>query len=464
MNRKDFIRTVAAATGAMAFSGVSKKAEAAEKVRRRRKDPVPDALTERRHEARWRIRRVIVNNDGNDDICSAEETISRELYLAKRTMGLVGTHVDTVCYCGGLTFTSNGSRDPNRLVFQRLGKDRFAHQMDAMGFDPFQVQLDFCHQHGMEFFWSHRMNDNHDAKRPNLITPFKKAHPDWLVGRDGPLKKRCGDTCFDYTLPQVRAMATEVVLTIANLYDVDGIELDFFRHPAFFRSQFMGQEVSEEECGMMTEMIRDIRRGLDVVGKRRGRPILLSVCVPDSVGFSRAIGLDWPLWAREDLIDLLVGADYLKFEPWAHFASTACELKIPCYARMEQRRLTLMDASLSSQSTPEAKLTEATRQLWRDEAYAAWVSGVNGIYTFNRFDPMSDLFTTLGDPYTLAAKGAQPRESYSTARGGYNSPGFWLNGGGKYLRIPDKPHYAIPYGFPNSDSSPADSVFDGKTL
>lgn len=456
MNRKEFISSITAATGAMAISGVSTKIEAAEKAQRRGKGVPKDGFAELRHEARWRIRRVICNNDGNDDICSAGETVSRELFLAKRTMGLVGTHVDTVCYCGGATFTSVGAKDPNRFVQQRMGKNLFADKMDAMGFDPLKVQLDFCHQHDIEFFWSHRMNDNHDSTRPQLVTPFKKAHPELLVGRDGPMKMRCGDICFDYTLPQVRAMATEAILSIASLYDVDGIDLDFFRHPAFFRSQFMGLEVSDEERGMMTDMIRDIRRGLDSVGKRRGKPILLCVSVPDSVGFSRAIGLDWPQWASEDLIDILVGADYLKFEPWANFASKARELGLPCYARMEQRRLVLMDSSLSSHSAPEAELNDATEQLWRDEAYAAWISGMNGIYTYNRFDPMSDLFTTVGDPYRLAALGAKPRESYGIAKGGYNCPDFWLSGGSKYMRIPDNPVYSLPCRFPYSESLPAE--------
>ncbi len=452
MNRKEFISSVAAATGAMALSGVNGKVEAAEKSRKTKEDRALDKLTERRHEARWRIRRVICNNDGNDDICSADEVITRELFLAKRTTGLVGTHVDTICYCGGVTFSSNGAKDPNRFVQPRLGKERFAKDMDAQGFDPMEVQLNFCHQHGIEFFWSHRINDNHDRRHSKLLTPFKKEHPELLVGRDGPLKKKIGDTCFDYTLPQVRAKSVETVLDMASIYDLDGIELDFFRHPAYFRSQFMGQEVSEEETEMMTEMVREIRRGLDAEGMRRGRPILLCVCVPDSVGFSRAIGLDWPKWAREDLIDILVGADYLKFEPWANFAALARELKLPCYARMEQRRLVLMDDSLSSQSKPEAKLTDETEQLWLDEAYAAWVSGVNGIYTYNRFDPMSDLFRTLGDPYRLAAMGAKPRESYGIARSGYNCPEFWLDNGSQFLRIPKEPHYDLPCRFPGSDS------------
>ena len=99
-------------------------------------------------------------------------------------------------------------------------------------------------------------------------------------------------------------MVFHVIEENCTRYDIDGIDLDFYRHPHFFRPQMVGDPVTQAHCDVMTGFLRCIRAMTENVGRRRGRPLLVIVRVFDSVDYSRAIGLDVERWISEDLIDM----------------------------------------------------------------------------------------------------------------------------------------------------------------
>ena len=61
----------------------------------------------------------------------------------------------------------------------------------------------------------------------------------------------------DYAVPEVRAHYLSIVTELANLEFVGGVELDFYRHPTFFRV-----DDAYSNCYMMTDFMQRCRAAL----------------------------------------------------------------------------------------------------------------------------------------------------------------------------------------------------------
>ena len=430
MNRREMLKYLAALGLAPLATGYEKAAAAVAP----KNDPgrengtgKSDEMLEARKRARRRTRRIIMNNDGNDARWNESKPVTPELFLSRRTQGLVDSQVDSVFYCSGVTNVHHHKSSVSERQ-TNSGKGYLADELARLGTDTLSVITDFCHQHGKEVFWSLRMNDTHDSGQEyEFISAFKREHPELIVGKKGVKTPVLSGrwSAFDYGQEPVRRLIIAMLDDVVTRYDIDGVELDFFRHPHFFKAQFLGEPVTQADCDKMTAMIREIRDLCDREGKRRGKPVLIAVRVPDSLGFAKAIGLDWEQWLREELIDLVTAADYLKFEPWAHLAAIGRQYDVPVYACIEQRRLL-------GGGEPESTSEE---ELWRTEAYAAWQAGVSGIYTFNRFDPYDPIFRELGDPALLETLPRSGKESMTTLSSkGMLSPTYWLRNGNDFLK------------------------------
>ena len=147
------------------------------------------------------------------------------------------------------------------------------------------------------------------------------------------------------------------------------------------------------------------------------------------MGYCKAIGLDLERWLEEDLIDILVGGGYFKLEPWVNLASLGKKHGVPVYACLVSRRVV-------QGGEPEVETTLEGLKRWRGEALNAWKNGVNGIYTFNRFNPYDRIFRELGDPELLKVLERVDQTIYADEKG-FADPAHWLQGGRKFLR-PDK--------------------------
>jgi hypothetical protein len=158
-------------------------------------------MDQERKAARWRKRRIIYNNDGDDIIETGNhlgvisglmQRTDGELiddFLQARSKPLVKTQVDSIWYAtcmSGLTFTHQTRLGGfhNKGIPQQL--------IEQYGRDNLQIQVDFCRQQKMEGFWSLRMNDTHDswpggsAFLVDGLAPFKREHPECLMG-----ERRC---------------------------------------------------------------------------------------------------------------------------------------------------------------------------------------------------------------------------------------------------------------------------------
>lgn len=172
------------------------------------------------------------------------------------------------------------------------------------GGGPVTILTELCHRIGVKFFPSVRMN-SHYARSPSDddIGSIKRDHPEYLIGRSEeevvPNTVEWGvRTGLDFARAEVRAHVAALVIDLFTRFETDGVELDFMRHPAFFRI--------EEAYGsrhLMTDMLRQIRKRMLEVSAATGRKLEILARVPPTLADSRRIGLDAETWIREGLVD-----------------------------------------------------------------------------------------------------------------------------------------------------------------
>lgn len=362
--------------------------------------PIEELRAERQRAAH-RERRVIFNNDGNEPVYLCENNTPGEL-LRHRTADIAGTHVDSIFYCtwsSGFGMFTHGTEvgsvfDTQEALFS---KNRIT-EMLAAGTDPLEVVADFGKRNDIEVFWSFRMNDTHDASSAEYgpimfrANALKQKHPEWLIGTPENRPKFGGWTAVDFGRPEIRDLATRYVEEVCRNYDVDGIELDFFRHPVFFkRAAQTGTPCTDQERALMTQMMRQIRKVTETEGRKRGRPILVAVRVPDSVDYSRDVGLDIEHWLAEDLVDLMVVSGYFRLNPWRTSVELGREHGVPVYPSFDESRV----------RDPESKKLRTTAAAYRGRTLAARHAGADGVYLFNAFNPKDPIWNELGAPAKL---------------------------------------------------------------
>lgn len=370
----------------------------------RAESPSQEEMSQQRKEAAHRQRRVIFNNDGNDVARFPEDReVTPENVLKLRTTPLADTHVDAIFYnpstpsFGLVTHATNvfDVRDA-----QKKGSTNAARPLIEQGNDSLQLMVEFGHANDIELFLSMRMNDIHDfghgPDRPNpSFSPFKRKHPEYLVGGFEPRERPpFGSwTAVDYGQPEVRDLAYRYLEEVCQNYDVDGIELDFFRNLVLFKSHAWGKEVSDDERDALTQFMHRVHTMTREVSLKRGRPLLISIRVPDSVEYCNAMGIDLERWLEEGLIDLLVvGGDFL-LKPWEESVALGHKYNVPVYPCL----------TYEGRKAPwfEWVGTRSTLESYRARALESWNAGADGIYMFNLFNPKAPHWRELGDPQML---------------------------------------------------------------
>lgn len=395
-----------------------------------------DALAryrEQRTTAAHRTRRVIFNNDGDDHLLEGDT--SQAAFFALRTTPLLGSQVDSIFYCTSRPFgmflhqTAVGDTLTDRNAF---GPDRVNIVPDllAQGTDPLRLMTDYCHRNQLELFWSMRMNDTHDtphtpAKPHPYFSSFKRQHPEFLFGSPDKRPAHGDWTAVDFAAPEVRDFLFRAFEEVCRNYDVDGLELDFFRHLVLFRTVANGAPATPEEREMMTAFVRRVRAMTEVEGLRRGRPILLAVRAPDSVGYCQGMGLDLERWMADGLIDLYVAGGDFQLNPWETSTALGARYKVPVYCDFDPCVRYDLDKRFDRNSV----------EAYRGRAMDAWAAGAAGVYIFNCFNPRHPLWWSIGDP-----AGMQGQDKYYfvnvMGRSGYLRSARALPGGDAFDHLP----------------------------
>lgn len=309
--------------------------------------------------------RLIVDDDG-DLVFEEAATEGPGPFLDQRLTPLAEVGVGSVAWCimWGIAV---GKGQPQYWETQQHDKP-----LNAAVPDPTPVMVDGARRPQMEIVGSIRMNDTHDAfGKPHgrLTYPLKVAHPEWLLG-DKSLK---GDFAsapealtwsgLDFAVEQVRDDRLWWIRNTAERYGLDGVDLNFFRMPWYFKP-------GRAEQGMLviTDLVRSARRILDGASEKRGRPMLLGVRVPDTLEACARVGLDIASWLREGLVDrLLVGGGYVPFtSPYSELVALGHAHDVPVYPCINC-------------GAPPGGPDEALR----GAASNIYLSGADGIYLWN---------------------------------------------------------------------------------
>lgn len=163
--------------------------------------------------------------------------------------------------------------------------------------------VDQTRRRGLEVFWNSRVAPV-DPPQPSLGQPLtdpdrrnwlKERHPDWV--------QRCWwwHGLYDLSSPGLREHKVSVLRDLLDRYAFDGIQLDFSRHQPTLP---IGRQWQHRESA--TAYVRGVREMCLEMEEKTGRPILLTVKVPETIAGCAQDGLDVATWARELLTDIFV--------------------------------------------------------------------------------------------------------------------------------------------------------------
>jgi hypothetical protein len=250
-------------------------------------------------------RRIIVNNDFYNIFQVAPPVTDADVHAAVDK--LAGTQVDTLALMTDSLGGGTGGISPELVDLYRHPEAdpcvRNLADFYKAGKDPFGMVLTRARKQGLEFLASIRMNDTHykDHLYHPWVDPFYYDHLHLRVGAGGSR----GGAEFDYRMSAVRDRLLNQVRRTITTYDVDGVELDMTRNCLFFPRGTDAAGHTAECAPVMTDLIRQVRALLDERGKKRRRPLVLSVVVPYSLFRCRQEALDIPVWARLGYVDML---------------------------------------------------------------------------------------------------------------------------------------------------------------
>jgi len=366
----------------------------------------------------------------NSDSLELDFEFSIQNFINIRSAGFIGSDVSTISYCSLASsfgqFTHNTKvGEFLTLSYQRPGSRNAVPEFVKLGTDPLEVTEKFAHENGFEFFWSNRINDTHDdVHRPDK--PFerwsklKTEHPEFLFGTPGEKLPYGRWSSVDFTHPEIRDLCVQYYTEVCENYDVDGIELDFFRHLCLFKNVAMGEVATTEQLDMLTNMLKQIREMTETVGMRKGKPILILIRVPDSFEYCRGVGIDLEKWMNKRLVDIVVGIGYLRFNPLRYLVEQGHKYDVKVYAGLGELRVRLKH--------PLLQLYNAG---YRARAAASWQAGVDGLYIFNEFNTRSIYLSQIGSVNKLTDKNNLYFASYFST-----DPNRFLKGGTNYSNLP----------------------------
>jgi len=272
-----------------------------------------------------RKRRILCTYQGSDALSTYP--ITPEEYVAKIDY-LSGTQVGILQWCLGTIVAFFDSKVIESWGTRKVDYDTeygFSTWLQAANFqhliktknDPLRLVVERGHARGLQVWGTRRMNDAHHTYPglEGLQSQFYIDHPELRLPSFAEHQVAAVyDWCQSAVLEQDLAFLTDV----AERYDVDGLDLDFSRGGLQFSSG--DTKYRQEATG---GHVRNIRQMLDRVGKKKGRNLGLSVqfycfdpmnpSTQDRTQWKGNIqsyydsGADIRSWAKEGLIDILVG-------------------------------------------------------------------------------------------------------------------------------------------------------------
>lgn len=162
-----------------------------------------------------------------------------------------------------------------------------------------------CRRRKISPWVSVRMNDMHGYANP------KGSHFNADIFKDE--RMRLSGRAFDpkegvrqywrglnYEHREVRDFMMSHIREHLEVYDFDGMELDWLRNPICCEPV-----ATRKQWDLMTEWTAEVRKHTEARASRTGRPCPLGLRIPPNLGYLKDIGLDVPRLIREGLIDFI---------------------------------------------------------------------------------------------------------------------------------------------------------------
>lgn len=352
-------------------------------------------------------------------------------FLLLRSAGLKGTDVSTISYCsiassfGQFTHHTTAGEFLT-LNHQRSGSRNVVPEFVILGTDPLAETSRFARENGFEFFWSNRINDCHDVEHTpenpyERFSILKTEHPEYLFGACQEKLPHGRWSAVDFNHKEIRDLCVQYYTEVCENYDIDGIEMDFFRHLYLFKNVARGESATQEQLGMFTEMITRIREMTETVGMKKGKPILFLIRIPDSIEYCRGVGIDLNTWLSKRLVDIVVGSDYFRLNPWKYITAAGHRYGAKVYAGLSESRIENEHPLLKRLQNP----------VYRARSAAAWQAGVDGLYIFNEYNTRSLYLSQIGSAAQLKGKNNLYFATYLNA-----NPNSYLKNGSSYRNVP----------------------------
>lgn len=359
---------------------------------------------------------IVINDDGFSAFYGGRYRSADD--LRRQMLSFRDTQVGVFEWCISAGSRVNFPSKASELVgdgvteFGRRGDQLAAetlHRLAAEGVDTLKVVAAACHEAGMACYASLRMNGDYPAKPADdslsrqLNSNFWRAHPEFRVrGMKGEDK-----TKLSYAYPEVRAFKLTILREAAER-DIDGINLDFLRHPPFFgfdeplkkafrdRYQIDPAMVPLEDARweslrgeIMTGFLREVRQLLDEAGRQKGRPLGLSARIDWKEG--KSLGCDVETWLREGLLDYLVVAEHslggyeIDLAPFVRLAKAGgCAILFGEEAILSGHdRTAAEDKLIAAGKLVAPKRDHLSLEDYQARAARWYAAGADGIHLFN---------------------------------------------------------------------------------
>ncbi len=246
-----------------------------------------------------RRRRIILNYDamcGQMPYLEGEELTESMFYTAD----LPDSAIDSIWWNWG---------DGNIAIWDSKILQRYTHarmpRWRREKYDPVGLCHNAAKKRGLESFFSYRINGSDadkwvDGHHQVEQVTFKKKHPEWLIY--GPqTDKGWGAPLYNFAEEGVRDHKIAILREVFELYDYDGIEIDFARVCPVLPP---GQAWLLRD--QMTAFMLSLREMLQKQAAKRKHPILIAARVPETLVGCHFDGLNVEEWAARHIVDLLV--------------------------------------------------------------------------------------------------------------------------------------------------------------
>lgn len=219
---------------------------------------------------------------------------------------------------------------------------------------------------GVAFWIGLRINDIHHVTGGESAHPiFWVDHPECRTNESVPWDPMRSVGALDFAHQAVRDDTKGLIARTLELYDVDGISLDFNRFPILFKSQ----EVDRHR-DRFTAWMKEVREVVDRASRDRGHPITLEARVPSVAERCRQIGADVLKWIDQEIVNILTASTVRMAE---------FEMPMEPFLEAAKNRDVLVFAGIEGLQ-PDGMLC---REMYRAWAYHYWTMGVDGLHLFN---------------------------------------------------------------------------------